>query len=102
MTGTQVEYVGFAVTETAREYTLRVRSARETHDFRLVIPILAFDERRVRYQDAPEICFLRLQRELDDAEGSLPVRHLTISDSELEEYREAHSKKPPRLRPTPP
>jgi len=102
MTNTQVEYVGFAVTEKAREYKLRVRSATETHDFRLAIPIDAFNDRRVRYQDAPEICFLRLQRELDDGEGALPVRYLTISDSDLEEYRETHTKKPPKLRPTPP
>lgn len=103
MTGAHVEYVGFAARGAAREYTLRVRQAAgDCHDFTLAIPNEAFLSRRVRYQDAPEICFLKLQRELAALAGGLPERHLSITDADLDEYRVAHTPKPPQRRPKPP
>lgn len=100
MTGAHVEYVGFIPKGTAREYTLRVREAAgDPHDFTLVIPNEAFLSHRVRYQDAPEVCFLKLQRELAACPGSLPAPHLAVSDADLEEYRVAHAPKPPQRRP---
>jgi hypothetical protein len=98
-----VEYVGFTTRGTAREYTLRVRqSAGEPTEFRLAIPNEAFLAQRVRYQDAPEICFLKLQRELLACGEGLPSLRLTVTDADLEEYRVAHAPKTPqrRLKPT--
>lgn len=103
MTPAHVEYVGFTPKGTSREYTLRVRSpAGDPRDFTLAIPNEAFLAHRVRYQDAPEICFLKLQRELAACPGGLPALHLSISDADLEEYRVAHSPKPPQRRPKAP
>jgi len=102
MMGAHVEYVGFTTKGPTREYTLRVRQAQtDAWDFTLVIPIEAFTSRRVRYQDAPEICFLKLQRELVACEG-LPARHLHVTDADLEDYRTAHAPKPQQRRPRPP
>jgi hypothetical protein len=91
-----LEYLGFKAQKSTREYALRVRKVgAEVRDFTLVIDNNAFLSNRVRYQDAPEICFLRLQRELDACpEGKEPARTLKITEAELEEYRVAHSPKP--------
>lgn len=91
-----VEYLGFKAHKSVREYALRVRSADDnTRDFTLVIDNDAFLSNRVRYQDAPEICFLKLQRELDGcSDGKQPARKLKVTNAELEEYRVAHTPKP--------
>jgi hypothetical protein len=102
MAGTHVEYVGFTTANDAREYRLRVHAGGVFHEFVLAIPLEAFTTRRARYQDAPEICFLKLQRALAECVGTLPDAYLSISDVELEEYRTAHSPKPPTRRPKPP
>jgi len=101
MTAVQVEYVGFTSKPAVREYTLRVRRAGEAHDFTLAIANDAFLGHRVRYQDAPDICFLKLQRELAASESRLPAAYLNITEAELEEYRVAHAPKPPQRRPKP-
>lgn len=98
-----VEYVGFVVTERWREYTLRlVQTGAEPRHFTLAIATAAFLSNRVRYQDAPDVCFLKLQRALDATPGVLPARRLSVSDAELAEYRVAHTPKPPTRRPRPP
>ncbi len=95
-----LEYMGFKAQKSTREYALRVREVgEEVRDFTIVIDNAAFLTNRVRYQDAPEICFLRLQRELNA--GKEPSRTLKITDAELEEYRVAHSPKPKLLRAPP-
>jgi hypothetical protein len=102
MAGTHVQYVGFTTENGARQYRLRVHEGDIVREFVLAISLDAFIARRARYQDAPEICFLKLQRALTEGEGTLPDAHLSISDLELEEYRTAHTPKPPKRRPKPP
>lgn len=100
MAAAHVEYVGFKAGGSAREYRLRVRLATgDFHDFTLVIANEAFTARRARFQDAPDICFLKLQRELAACPEGLPEAYLRVSDVELEEYRSAHAPKPPHRRP---
>lgn len=100
MASAQVEYVGFTTNGTAREYVLRVKQAEgEFHSFTLAIPHEAFLSHRVRYQDAPDVCFIKLQRELAASAGSLPATYLSVTDAELEEYRVAHAPKAPQRRP---
>jgi hypothetical protein len=101
MAGTHVEYVGFTNAPDARDYRLRVQDGGVFHDFVLSIPLEAFRTRRARYQDAPEICFLKLQRALAECVGTLPDARLIISDIELEEYRTAHAPKAVKPRPKP-
>ena len=96
------QYVGFTVNEKTREYRLELRRlGDETHQFTVAISNKAFLASRVRYQDAPEICFLKLQRELDASGEDLPASHLTVTDAELEEYKTAHTPKTNKNRPTP-
>jgi len=99
MAGTMVEYVEFKAGEAAREYRLRVRRGDEVHGFTVAIPNEAFLAGRVRYQDAPDICFLKLQKELAAGEeGGLPDLALSMSDQELEDYKVSHTSKNPRRR----
>lgn len=96
MTGAHVEYVGFRAEGGVREYMLRVRQTNaDSLQFTLIIPNEAFLARRVRYQDAPEICFLKLQRELLACSEGLPDARLTVTNADLEDYRTAHAPKPP-------
>ena len=95
----KAEYVGFTVNNTSRVYALCVRNPNgECHQFRIAIGNRAFLSKRVRYQDAAEICFLKLERELGASGDSLPASQMQITDAELDEYREAHTKKPPQRR----
>lgn len=96
------EYLGFTVDEKSRRYRLRVcQASGDERIYTVTIANRAFLEQRVRYQDAPAICFLRLERELLACGDSQPASHLRITDTELAEYREAHTKKGPALRPRP-
>lgn len=97
------EYLGFSVNDTTRSYRLRVKElSGEERTYTLSIAKRAFLEQRVSYQDAPLICFLRLERELRDAGDSVPSSHMRITDNELAEYRDANTKKAPLLRPRKP
>ena len=94
----QVQYVGFSVQGKLRQYWLRGRRAQdEFHDFCLSIPNAAFLAGRVRYQDAAEICSLKLHHELTASE-QLPKRSLMVTDEDLAQYRAAHTPKPPQRR----
>lgn len=99
----QVEYVGFTTKGAHRVYTLRIRrAAEEPEDVTVLIATAAFLARRVRYQDGPEICFLKLQQALLAAPDTKAGIELAVSDADLEAYRVAHTAKPPQRRPRPP
>lgn len=98
MRDAQVEYLGFTTEGAARQYVLRVRQpSGDVVDFKLAIPIAAFLAGRVRFQDAPEICFLKLQRALTASPDPIPVS-LGVSNEELEEYKVAHAPRSPQRR----
>jgi len=90
-----VQFVGYEVRPLAREYIFSVREDRaEPREFTVTIASAAFDCRRARYQDAPDICSLRLRKELA-ADGNHPVNtQFQITDEELDDYRGRHSPKP--------
>ena len=101
MPGAQVEYVGFQASGAGREYTLLVRPGAGEEPIQFTLEILneAFTSGRLRYQDAPELCFRKLQRELVACAEGLPKRRLIVADADLEEYRAAHA--PPQRGPRP-
>ena len=103
MADAHVEYVGFTTKGASREYALRVKHpAGECTDFTLVIPNEAFVAHRVRYQDGPDICFLKLQRELLAGAGALPRPRLDVTEADLEAYRAAHAPRVVQRRPKAP
>ncbi len=98
-----IRYMGFRCTGEGREYTLRVDGGAEPRQFVLVIPHAAFAEKQARFQDAPDLCFAKLQRELAQDAELAPGGPLVLSPADLAEYRELQARRSPeRKRRRPP
>lgn len=92
-----VQYVGFQAKASVREYTFAVReTATEPLHYTLTIANDAFVSHRARYQDAPEICSLKLHRELDAHANHPPTTNFCVTDTELAVYEEARKPKASR------
>jgi len=77
-----VQYVGFIVNGPVREYTFAVREmAAVPLHYTLSIANEAFVAHRVRYQDAPDICSLKLRRELDAHANHPPTTSFSVTDA---------------------
>ncbi len=86
-----VQYLGFKAKALGREYSFIVRQAlNETTEYTITIGNEAFGPRRVRFQDAPEICSLRLHRELAAFGDHPPQAHYRISEIDLDEFITSH------------
>jgi hypothetical protein len=87
--------MGFECTDEGRSYHLRVDGAGDPRLFTVTIPNEAFESRKARFQDAPELCFARLQRELlsnvDLPDGLVFI----ITPAEIDEYRDAQLRRSP-------
>lgn len=91
-----VQFVRFEAKALVREYTFTVREpSTDPREFKLTISNQAFSERRVRYQDAPDVCSVRLRQELATYGNHPPTRHYRITDADLENYRSSHGPKTP-------
>lgn len=87
-----VQFVGFEAKALVREYIFTVREpSTDPREFTLTIPNQAFSEHRVRYQDAPDVCSLKLRQELATYANHPPNTHYRVTDAELEDYRSAHA-----------
>jgi hypothetical protein len=92
-----MQYLGFESKSQGREYTFQVRySAEDIREFTLTISNEAFASHRVRYQDAPDVCSLKLRRELAMNVSHPSKTNFLITDSELDDYRLGHTNKPAR------
>jgi len=90
-----IRYLGFACTSGGRAYRMRVEGrGEEPREFTVTIANEAFASRQVRFQDAPDLCFARLQRELAE-NAELPATELVITAAELDSYRDAQLSKSP-------
>lgn len=90
-----LQYVGFETKGTVREYTFTLRgSGGQSCEYFVTIANAAFVAHRVRYQDAPEICSLRLHREFAARTDHPPSTCFSVTDAELAEYMKAHAPKP--------
>ncbi len=67
-----VQYLGFTASAFVREYRFEARDASGLiREYSVTIANEAFLSHRTRYQDGPDICSLRLRRELA-ADGADP------------------------------
>ena len=92
--GASIRYVGFESTLDGRDYTLLVRLGELSAQVKVRIPHAAFSGHQARYQDAPDICFLKVQSELALHDNQPPIETLVVTDLELAAYRTAHEKVP--------
>lgn len=90
--GILMQYLGFTTEGAWREYSFQVRyTAEDIREFTLTILNEAFISHRVSYQDAPNVCSLKLRRELI-ANSQYPSHtNFAISDSELDDYNAGHA-----------
>ena len=86
-----IQFVGFTSTALEREYTFMVQeTAIEPREYKVGIANEAFNEHRLRFQDGPDVCSLKLRRELVAGAGFLSESHYHLSNAELEDYRSSH------------
>lgn len=82
-----IQYVGFHATALGRDYAFSVREpGAEPREYTVTITNEAFDSHRARYQDAAEICSLRLHQELAETTNDSATTHFGITDTELAAY----------------
>lgn len=90
-----VYYLGFRTTNSGREYSLRVTGGSGPRLFVVLITHEVFATGQARFQDAPDLCFSRLQRDLAADPNLLPGSTLVLTAQELLTYRHAREKRPP-------
>jgi hypothetical protein len=89
-----LQYVGFENKGAVREYTFTLRgSGGASSEYFVTIANDAFVAHRVRYQDAPDICSLRLHREFAGQSDHPPSTRFCVTDAELADYKTAHTPK---------
>jgi hypothetical protein len=82
-----IQYVGFRASAAGREYAFSVREpGAQSREYTLTITNEAFESHRARYQDAPDICSLRLHQELAISTNDPATTHFGITDTELATY----------------
>jgi hypothetical protein len=87
-----VQFAGFKAEGLTRVYSFTVREqANEPREFTVSIANEAFNARRIRYQDAPDVCSLKVRHELASSANRPASSHYKITDAELEDYRGAHA-----------
>jgi hypothetical protein len=92
-----MQFVGFTSNPLGRDYTFLVReSSLEPREFTVTIANEAFSEHQLRFQDAPDLCSLKLRRELMNGANLLPESHFNLTRAELDDYQASH-KAPRRI-----
>ena len=90
-----IRYLGFECSTRGRTYRLRVDGEGEPRLFSVTIENAAFASRKARFQDAPELCFARLQRELVSNAALPDGGAFMITATEIDEYRDAQLRRSP-------
>jgi hypothetical protein len=84
-----VQYLGFEAKPLMREYIFNVRTAEQDREFTLHIANEAFLSHRASYQDAPNICAVRLHVELAAFSNNPPRTQYDITGAEIDTFRES-------------
>jgi len=90
-----LQYIGFTSGALVREYNFVVRNESGPRSYTVTIANEAFVSHRARYQDGPNICSMRLRRELATDPSDPSITQFCITDSELADYSNS-SPKPAR------
>jgi hypothetical protein len=92
-----VQYVGFTSKAMVREYSFMVQDTSiDSHEVTFTILNEAFTSHRLSLQNGPDICSLKLHRELADSSNGPLKTHYRISETELDAYRESHTSGTPK------
>jgi len=89
-----LQYVGFENRGAVREYAFTLRGSGGTStEYFVTIANAAFLAHRVRYQDGPEICSIRLHREFASRTDYPLSTRFSVTDAELADYMNTHAPK---------
>ena len=99
---TTVRYLGFDCTGDGRSYRLRADVAGAPRQVTVMVPNEFFAAHKLRFQDAPELCVARLQREIDSGADVTDGLELRVTPDELDAYRESQARRPSERRSRPP
>ena len=89
-----IQYVGFESKSIVREYNFLVHGlSSEPSEISFSILNAAFHPHGLRFQDAPDICSLKLHRELADSANNPLKPHYRLSETELNDYHDSHTPK---------
>jgi hypothetical protein len=92
-----VQYVGFTAKAMVREYSFLVwESSIDSHEVTFTILNKTFTSDRLSLQNGPDICSLKLHRELADSTNGPLKTHYRISETELDAYRQSHTSGTPK------
>ena len=87
-----MQFVGFTSNALGREYKFVVQETSiEPREFTVTIASEAFSEHRLSFQDGPDVCSLKLRRELINGANLLPESHFHLTNAELDDYRASHT-----------
>jgi hypothetical protein len=87
-----LQYIGFTSGTLVREYSFVVRNESGPREYTVTIANEAFVSHRARYQDGPNICSMRLRRELATDATNPSITQFCITDSELADYTKSSPK----------
>jgi hypothetical protein len=90
-----IRYMDFECTDEGRAYHLRIEGQGDPRLVTITIPTAAFASRRARFQDAPELCYQRLQHELATNADLPDGLELVITVDEMDVYRDAQLRRSP-------
>ena len=89
-----IQHVGFKSKAIVRGYSFLLReSSIEPREITFTILYEAFRSHSLRYQDAPDLCSLKLHREMANSTDDPLKTHYRICGTELDDYRDSHSSK---------
>lgn len=91
-----IQYAGFIAAATARIYAFRVAGAlQKAREFTIRVRLAAFRPTALKFQEGPQICLARLERELErETPESSANAHLCIEEQDIQEYvRQRHPRK---------
>ena len=87
-----VQYVGFTAKAMVREYSFMVQeSSVNSQEITFTILNETFTSHRLSLQNGPDICSLKLHRELADSSNGPLKTHYRISETELDAHRDSHA-----------
>lgn len=86
-----IRYLGFRSTRRGREYSLRVVDGLVNRLFVMVIPHEDFASQRARFQDAPDLCFTKLERALEENPDLVPATAPVLTSRDFLDYQRARA-----------
>jgi hypothetical protein len=87
-----IQYVGFNVAASSRTYNFDVLDPKEAREFTVQVQSKAFRPAGLKLQDGPDICFARLNQELQrETQDSRAEANLRIAEKDVREYIERHA-----------